>query len=117
MIVWKDASFRIHAVFYGNEFFSDSEQDVVQANVREILIHNRKNNPNYWCTCLPYEFNRANSGSFILYMDYVILCLARPGDFQENAVDLLPERQLFLEKSYIKELEIVSDSASSSDES
>ena len=52
MIVWKDASFRIHAVFYGNEFFSDSEQDVVQANVREILIHNRKNNPNYWCTCL-----------------------------------------------------------------
>ena len=50
-------------------------------------------------------------------MDYVILCLARPGDFQENAVDLLPERQLFLEKSYIKELEIVSDSASSSDES
>ena len=80
-IVWKDASFRVHAVFYGNEFLSDSGQDVVKANVREILIHNCKNNPNYWCACLPHELNRANGGSFTLYMDYVIFSLASLGDF------------------------------------
>ena len=47
-------------------------------------------------------------------MDYVILSLGSHGDFRENGVDLLPERQLFLEKSYLEGLEIVSDSASSS---
>ena len=47
-------------------------------------------------------------------MDYVILSLGSHGDFRENGVDLLPERQLFLEKSYPEGLEIVSDSASSS---
>ena len=114
-IAWKDASFHIHSVFYGNKVLGDSEQEVVKANVREILIHNRKNSLNYWCACLAYELNRANSDSFTLYINYVILSLASFGDFQQNTLDLLPERQLFLEKSYLEGLEIASDSASFSD--
>ena len=38
-------------------------------------------------------------------------------EFQENDIDLLPDRQLCLEKNYFKGLEIVSNSRSSSDES
>ena len=40
-----------------------------------------------------------------------------PSDFQENGIDLLPHRQIMLEKIYFKGLELLSDSASSSDES
>ena len=50
-------------------------------------------------------------------MDYVILFTAKPGDFQENGIDLLPERQLCYGNNYFEGLELVPDSASSSDES
>lgn len=116
-IVWEDTLFRIHVVFYGNEFLNESERDVVIKNAREILIHNRKNNPEYWCTCLPYELRREKHCTSTLYMDYVILLTAKPGDFQENGIDLLPDRQLCYENNYFEGLELVSDSASSSDES
>ena len=48
-------------------------------------------------------------------MDYVILLTAKPGDFQENGIDLSPDRQLCYENN--EELELVSDSTLSSDES
>ena len=38
-------------------------------------------------------------------------------DFPENSIDVSPDRQLCLENTYFKGLEIVSDSPSSSDES
>ena len=57
VIVWQDTSFRIHAPFYGDKFLNDSERDTTKAHSREILIHNHKNNPNYWCTCLPFPGN------------------------------------------------------------
>ena len=114
--IWKDASLRIHTVFYGNEYLSDSEQKAIKVNVWEIFIHNRKNNPNYWCACFPNEFNNgANSSSFPWYVDYAIVSLANPNNFQENGVDLLPDWQLFWEKSYLEKLEIVSDSADESE--
>ena len=34
--IWKDASLRIHTVFYGNEYLSDSEQKAIKVNVRNI---------------------------------------------------------------------------------
>ena len=50
-------------------------------------------------------------------MDYVILRSAKPGDFQENDMELLPDRQFCYENNYFEGLELVPDSASSSDES
>ena len=117
IIVWQDTSFRIHAVFYGDNFFNDFEGDTVKAHSREILFHNPKNNPNYWCTCLPYELKQEKLCGSSLYMDYVIICQGIPSDFQENGMDLLPHRQIMLEKIYFERQEPLSDSASSSDES
>ena len=48
VIVWQGTSFRIHAVFYGDDFLSASQRGIVKAHSREILIHNCKNNLNYW---------------------------------------------------------------------
>lgn len=50
-------------------------------------------------------------------MDYVIIMKCGAYDFQENSIDVSPDRQLCLENTYFKGLEIVSDSPSSSDES
>ena len=48
VIDWQDTLLRIHAVFYSDEFLSASETDIVEAHSRDILIHNCKNNRNYW---------------------------------------------------------------------
>ena len=50
-------------------------------------------------------------------MDYVIIMKCGPYDFQENGIDLLPDRQLLLENIYFEGLEIVSDFPLSSNES
>ena len=110
-------SFRIHAVFYGDKFLNDSKRDTFKAHSREILIHNRKNNPNYWCTCLPYGLRQEKLCGSSLYMDYVIIFAGIPCDFQENGIDLLPHSQIKLEKIYFEGPELLSDSALSSDES
>ena len=73
VIVWQYTSFRIHAVFYGDKFLNDSERNFGKAHSGEILIHNRKNNPNYWCTCLPYGLRQEKLCGSSLYMDYVII--------------------------------------------
>ena len=82
-IVWEDTSFRVDVVFYGNDFLDESESDVVIKSACKILIHNRKNNPKYWCTCFPYELRRENHCASTLYMDYLILVTAKLGDFQD----------------------------------
>ena len=87
-------------VFYDNEFLNQSENDVVIKKTHEILIHKRNNNPKYWCTCLTYELKRA-----------------KPGDFQKNGIEPLPDRQLCYENNYFEGLELVPDGVSSSDES
>ena len=115
VFVWQGTSFRIHAVFYGDKFLDDSERDTVKAHSREILIHDRKNSPNYWCKCLPYELRREKRCDSSLYMDYVMIFPGIPSDFQENDIDLLRHRQIMLVKIYFEGLELLSDSASSSD--
>ena len=86
VIVWQDSLFRLHAVFYGNEFLNNFEQEIIKINMREILIHNRKNNPNYFYTCFPYELRKQENYAYKLYMDYVIDFIAKPGDFEENGI-------------------------------
>ena len=72
MIDWQGTLFRIHAVSYGDEFLSASETDIVKAHSRNILIHNYKNNPNYGCTCAPYELKKENRCGSTIYMDCIL---------------------------------------------
>ena len=102
--VWQDTSFRIHAVFYGDKFLNDSERDTVKGHSREILIHSRKNNPDYWFTYLPYELTQEKLCGSSLCMDYVIIFPGIPSDFQENGIDFLPDRQIKLEKYILRDL-------------
>ena len=92
--VWQDTSFRIHAVFYGDKFLNDSERDTVKAHSREILNHNRKNNPNFWCKSFSYELRQEKRCGSSLYMDYVMIFPGKSSDFQENGIDLLPHSQI-----------------------
>ena len=86
--VWLDTSFRIHAIFYGNEFFEGPEVDLVKGHVRDILIDNRKRNVNFWCTFLPYELKKENNFSYSLYMDYIKLLKIHHSYFDENGIDV-----------------------------
>ena len=67
VIVWQDSLFRLHAVFYGNEFLNSFEQEIIKTNTREILIHNRKNNRNYSYTCLSYELRKQENYGYTLH--------------------------------------------------
>lgn len=80
-------------------------------------MHNSEKNPSYWFTCLPYEVRKEKHYPFTLYVDYVIIMKCGTYDFQENGIDLLPDRQLCLENIYFEGLEIASDFLLSSDES
>ena len=63
----------------------------VKCNTKELLIHNKQNNPNVWCTCLPHELkNRSPPQGYGLTMDYAILVPVRVQYFSVNGVDLLP---------------------------
>ena len=86
--VWQDSLFRIHAVFYGNEYLNDHKREVVKVHTREILISNRKNNTDYSYTSLPYELRREKHCNTSLYMDYVISFHALLDDIQQNGIDL-----------------------------
>ena len=92
------------------------ERDAVEAHNREILIHNCKNNLNYWCTCLPYKLRQEKRCASSLYMDYIIIFPEIPNDIQENGIDLLSHRQIMMEKIYFERLELLSDGALSSTE-
>ena len=120
-VVWEDSLFRLHAVFYGNEFLNNSEQEIIKTNTREILIHNRKNKPNYSYTCLPYELRKQVNCAYgtNLCMDYVIGFHTKSDDFEENGIDLLTDRLLSFERNFLDQLELVSDTdtISSSDDS
>ena len=114
IIVWQDSLFRIHAVFYGDEFLDDHEREVVKVRIREILFSNHHNNTNYSYTCLPYELRREKHCNTSLYMDYVISFHAPPDNFQENGIDLLSDRLVCFERNYFEGIELVSDNELSS---
>ena len=102
--MWHDQNNYIHIVLYGNEFLSDEDISVVKSNTKELLIHNKCNNLNLWCTCFPHELKNQPSDSYALAMDYVILILVRPQNFSANGVDLLPDKEEFLTELYYNDL-------------
>ena len=72
--VWIDPNNCIHIFLDGNEFLSDEDISVVNCNTKELLIHNKWNNPNLWCTCLPYKLkNKSSPQGHALVMDYIVL--------------------------------------------
>ena len=73
-------------------FLSASQRDIVQAHSREILIHNRKDNPNYWCSCLPNKLRKEKCCGSTLCIDYVTIFPGIPSNFQDNRIDLVPEK-------------------------
>ena len=42
-------------------------------------------------------------------MDYEIGFIAKPGDFEQNGIDLLTDRLLSFERNFLNQLELVSD--------
>ena len=52
--VWRDQNNYIHIVLYRNEFLSDEDK----CNTNDLLVHNKRNNSNLWCTYLPYELKK-----------------------------------------------------------
>ena len=87
-MIWLDTSFRIHAIFYGNEFFKRAEVDLVKEHARDILIDNRKRNVNFWSTFLPYGLKKEKNFSYSLYMDYIISLKIHPSYIDENEIDI-----------------------------
>ena len=87
-MIWLDTSFRIHAIFYGDEFFKRAEVDLVKEHARDILIDNRKRNVNFWSTFLPYGLKKEKNFSYSLYMDYIISLKIHPSYIDENGIDI-----------------------------
>ena len=102
--VWCDKKNYIHIVLYGNEFLSDEDISIAKSNTKELLIHNKWNNLKLWCTCLPYELKNQPSDGYALAMDYVILISVRPQNFSANGMDLLPDKEQFLNELYYNDL-------------
>ena len=96
-IVWFHQNNSIHIVLYGNWFLSDEGIFIVKYNTKKLLFYNKWNNPNLWCTCLPYKLkNRSSPQGHDLVMDYVISILVRAQTFSVNGVDLLHNWEDFL---------------------
>ena len=93
--------FPLRAVFYGDEFLGNSQQET-------------RNNPHYTYTCLPYELRNCEGLIGTLYMDYVVGFQANPEDFSANNIniDLLTDRLLCHEREYLGSLQLVSDTDS-----
>ena len=102
IIVWEDSLFPSHAVFYGDEFLDNSQQETIQINTREILIETRKNKPHYTYTYLPYELRNREELIGTLYMVYVVGFHANSEDFSANNIDLLIERLFCYEREYLE---------------
>ena len=102
---WIDPNNYIHIFLDGNEFLSDEDISIVKCNTKELLIHNKWNNPNIWCMCLPYKLkNKSSPQGHALVMDYVVLIPIRAQNFLVNCVDLLPNHEDFLTDFYYSDL-------------
>ena len=82
----------------------------IKENVKEILINYRKDNPYYWCTCLPNELKKGDyyyRKSFRL--DYIILMPISPKHFLSDGIDLSQEAELLLTKTWYDDIVLTLD--------
>ena len=56
--VWLDSLYRVHLVINNSKFLDDDQKDLIKLHTRALLVHNRKCNPNFWITCLPYVLRK-----------------------------------------------------------
>ena len=56
--VWLDSLYRVHLVVCNSKFLDDDQKDLIKLHTRALLVHNRKCNPNFWITCLPYVLRK-----------------------------------------------------------
>ena len=94
--VWLDNDRMVHAIFDSKLFLSDDTVSAIKEHVREILFRNKKLNPNYWCTCLPYKLQNGGYHKDSLRMDYIILMPLSCKFFLWNGIDLSRENELLL---------------------
>ena len=78
------------------------------------LVHNRKCNPNFWITCLPYIIREQKNGNY--YMDYVILVKVDPINFTEYGFDVKIDFEKALESAYFDDVCLVTDEDSAGSE-
>ena len=98
---WCHQNNYIYIVLSGNEFLSDKNMYTVKFNTKELLIHNKWNNPNLWCTYLHYKLkNRSPRKGYNLTMDYAIVISVSAQNLSENSVDALPNKEVFLTELY-----------------
>ena len=55
---WLDSLYKVHLVISNSEFLDDDQKDLIKLHTRALLVHNRKCNPNFWITCLPYVLRK-----------------------------------------------------------
>ena len=81
-----DSDLLLDVVFYGDDFLDEAQCEVVRKSSKEILINNKKNNPSFPYTCLPYELKirRGLNGKF--YIDDVVAFCGNPDDFSANEI-------------------------------
>ena len=99
----------VHAVFDSKLFLSDDTVSVIKEHVGEILFRNKKLNPNYWCTCLPYKLQKGGYHKDSLRVDYIILMPLSSKCFLSNGMDLSRENKLLLTNSWYDDVILTFD--------
>ena len=112
--VWLESLYRVHLVVCNGEFLTDDEKNLITLHTRYLLIHNKKNNPNFWITFLPYIIRKQKNGNY--YMHYVILMKVHPINFEGNGIDVKSEFEKALEVAYFDDVYLVTDKNSTESE-
>ena len=109
-----DSLYRVHLVISNSEFLDDDQKDLIKLHTRALLVHNRKCNPNFWITCLPYVLRKQKKGKYC--MDYVILVKVDPINFAANRIDVKVDCEKALESAYFDDACLATDGDSTGSE-
>ena len=105
--VWLYSLYRVHLVISNSKFLDDDQKDLIKLHARALLVHNRKCDPNFWITCLPYILRKQKNGNY--YMDYIILVNVDPINFAKNGIDVKVDCEKVLESAYFDDVCLVTD--------
>ena len=105
--IWLDSLYKVHLVISNSEFLDDDQKDLIKLHTCGLLVHNRKCNPNFWITCLPYIIRKQKNGNY--YMDYVIPVKVDPVNFIENRLEVKIDCEKALESAYFDDVCLITD--------
>ena len=112
--VWLDSLYRVYLVISNSEFLDNDKKDLIKFHTRALLVYNRKCNPDFWTTCLPYVLRKQKNGNY--YMDYVILVKVDPINFAENGIDVKADCEKTLESVCFDDVCLLTDGDSTRSE-